>query len=129
MSQRRAGGGRHKGAGARLGAAFCLLCAVLGALLIPPSPAPAQQVPPERTFYTRHREFNIPFDIDPAERRIAGVRMHVSENLGQTWEQRGTAQPGDKFFNFKAERDGRAYLCGCKTSQGRPHCDGRHSRL
>ena len=30
---------------------------------------------------------------------------------------------------FKAERDGTAYLCGCKTSQGRPYCDGSHGRL
>ncbi len=30
---------------------------------------------------------------------------------------------------FKAERDGTAYLCGCRTSQGRPFCDGSHARL
>jgi CDGSH-type Zn-finger protein len=30
---------------------------------------------------------------------------------------------------FKAERDGTPYLCGGKTSQGRPSCDGSHNRL
>jgi CDGSH-type Zn-finger protein len=30
---------------------------------------------------------------------------------------------------FKAEQDGTAYLCGCKTGRGRPFCDGSHNRL
>jgi CDGSH iron-sulfur domain-containing protein 3 len=30
---------------------------------------------------------------------------------------------------FTPERGGTAYLCGCKTSQGQPFCDGSHDRL
>ncbi|MGH6897221.1 MAG: CDGSH iron-sulfur domain-containing protein [Geminicoccaceae bacterium] len=30
---------------------------------------------------------------------------------------------------FRAERAGTAYLCGGKTSKGRPYCDGSHDRL
>jgi CDGSH-type Zn-finger protein len=32
-------------------------------------------------------------------------------------------------LTFTAERDGTAYLCGCKTSEGQPYCDGSHNRL
>jgi CDGSH-type Zn-finger protein len=30
---------------------------------------------------------------------------------------------------FKAERDGTAYLFGCKQSHGQPFCDGSHNQL
>jgi CDGSH-type Zn-finger protein len=30
---------------------------------------------------------------------------------------------------FKAEHEGRAYPCACKTGQGRPYCSGSYDRL
>jgi CDGSH-type Zn-finger protein len=30
---------------------------------------------------------------------------------------------------FKAERDGTAWLGGCKQTHGRPFCDGTHNQL
>jgi hypothetical protein len=77
-------------------------------LFLPAQPVVGQSPANVPTFFSRHREFKIPFSIDPGERRISTVRLYVSSNQGQVWQTVANAQPGgnDRSFTFKAERDG-----------------------
>jgi hypothetical protein len=107
MTPRGAAGGRRDGEGHCAPHALRLLGAACCALLFALAPAAAQQPGGERTFYSRYREFRIPFDVDPAERRIQSVRLHASDNQGLSWQAVATAQPGgEKGFNYRAEHDG-----------------------
>lgn len=92
----------------RVRTAFGLLIAILGMMLHLVLPLQAQPHASAPTFYSRQREFRIPFTIDPSERRISMVRLHVSDNQGQSWQVVASTQPGasERFFTFKAERDG-----------------------
>ncbi len=96
--------------GPRAGPAMALLGGLLAALLSL-SPSPAQQADAQvRTEYCRWRDFNIPFNAgDP---RVSKVHLYVSEDKGQTWLYRVSAQPslGHKWFEFKADREGWFYF-------------------
>jgi hypothetical protein len=105
MRQHAAQASGDRGGRSSLGAALLLVpCAFLAWLVVP---VLAQSPPSPRIFYTREREFRIPFETDPNERRISSVRLHASDNMGQSWQHVATAQPGGQAaFNFTAERDG-----------------------
>jgi hypothetical protein len=60
----------------------------------------------EPVYYTRQTTFLIPFHSDPADRRIQQVLLHVSQDLGKTYQQVAAAGPGEKGFRFQAPRDG-----------------------
>ena len=98
----------HRAGRDGLPAAGALLSTVLCALFLPAQPVVGQSPANVPTFFSRHREFKIPFSIDPGERRISTVRLYVSSNQGQVWQTVANAQPGgnDRSFTFKAERDG-----------------------
>jgi hypothetical protein len=59
---------------------------------------------------TKQPTFRIPFQIDPGDRRVVQVILHVSEDLGKTYQQVTTASPGDKGFTFTARHDGWYYF-------------------
>jgi len=92
------------------GGRFWLPCGLLvgvGALLLFPSPAAAQQAEAQaRTEYCRSKDFNIPFNA--TDTRVKKVHLWSSEDQGRTWAWRTTAQPaaGHKWFEFRAEHDG-----------------------
>jgi hypothetical protein len=82
----------------------------LGGILLPvlclalaSSPVLAQGSP---VYYSQHRSFLIPFQMDPAERRIQQVLLHVSEDLGKTYQKVAAASPADASFRYQARRDG-----------------------
>lgn len=64
----------------------------------------------EDIYYSRQTTFRIPFQIDLNDRRVVQVILHVSEDLGRTYQQVTTAGPGDKGFTFTAKRDGWYYF-------------------
>ena len=65
----------------------------------------AAQAPPGDVIYSRQGSFRIPFQIDPGERRIQQVQLHVSEDQGRNWSQYASALPTEKFFNYQTNRD------------------------
>jgi hypothetical protein len=65
-------------------------------------PAPGN----DGTYYANKANFRIPFQIDPAERRIRDVQLHVSEDQGKRWDHVATAKPNERFFSFTATHDG-----------------------
>src|SRR5437868_244698 len=79
---------------------------VLLALLAPARAARAQ----DDVYYSQKANFLIPFQIDPSDRRVAQVFLHVSEDQGRTWQQVSSAKPTDRGFNFSARRDGWYYF-------------------
>ncbi len=59
-----------------------------------------------RVFYSRERLFFIPFTIDPGDRRIRHVLLHVSEDYGKTYQFAGSVLPTERQFKFTARADG-----------------------
>lgn len=56
--------------------------------------------------YTRHPAFHIPFQADPADRRIKQVQLYVSNDQGRTWHPYASVRPEDGKFVYTATRDG-----------------------
>jgi hypothetical protein len=57
--------------------------------------------------YASQRAFKIPFQVDPNDRRIQQVQLHVSEDQGRSWNQYASLSPIDqRFFHFQTNRDG-----------------------
>ncbi len=79
------------------------LTALLG-LSVLPSPAPAQAT--DGTHYTNSATFEVPFQLDEAGGRVRQLLLHVSDDLGKTYQHAATAAATDKKFNFTAKRDG-----------------------
>jgi len=61
-------------------------CHLVILLALTAGPAAAQG-PPSDVIYSRQGNFRIPFQIDPGERRIQQVQLHVSEDQGRNWSQ------------------------------------------
>ncbi len=80
------------------------LCVAL-ALTAAAAPAPAQEAGWE-TYYSNRNAFLIPFRFDANDRRIQAVLLHVSEDLGRTYQQQGSAVPTARGFQFQARHDG-----------------------
>src|SRR5436309_3115357 len=81
--------------------------AVLAALCLGPAPtAVRSQEGGNNSFYTRQRAFLIPFQIDPGQRGIQQVLLHVSEDFGKTYQHVANAGPTDRSFRFQAGHDG-----------------------
>jgi hypothetical protein len=57
-------------------------------------------------FYSPDRLFLIPFSIDPGDRRIRQVLLHVSEDYGRTYQYVASVLPTEKQFRFSARADG-----------------------
>ncbi len=74
--------------------------------LVPPSPLSAQTVSADGIYYSQQPRFRIPFQVDPGDRRIQRVLLHVSEDQGRHYRQIAEANPGDRGFNFEAREDG-----------------------
>jgi hypothetical protein len=66
------------------------------------APARAQ----DNVYYSRYRNFQIPFNLDQADQRIQHVNLHVSRDLGGHYEQVGSAAPSERSFRFLARADG-----------------------
>jgi hypothetical protein len=66
--------------------------------------APAQTA--DGVYYTNTQLLSIPFTLDQGDRRIQQLQLHVSDDLGRTYQNVGNAGPGDKAFTFPAPRDG-----------------------
>jgi hypothetical protein len=88
----------------RLPATALTLVADLGLGAGPPR-ARAQGAEAERVYYSRQTAFLIPFQMDPGA-NAQQVLLHVSEDLGKTYQHVATAAPTDKSFRFQARRDG-----------------------
>src|SRR5258707_493904 len=59
------------------------------------------------TVYCKQPSFRIPFQIEPGEQpRLREVHLYVYEDASGIWRQYKTVGPEQKFFSFKAERDG-----------------------
>ncbi len=103
---------QHRGAAApgrsTKGRPWVAVALLPAALLVGVVSAPAQPAAAERIFYSRNREFRIPFTLDAGEGRIAGVKLHVSENFGNSWQASASASAtsNERFFPFRTERDG-----------------------
>lgn len=59
-----------------------------------------------RSYYSRLSKFRIPFQVDPGDRKVVDVVLHVSEDLGRSYQRYARAIPSDNGFNFTARRDG-----------------------
>jgi hypothetical protein len=77
----------------------------LAAALVLLALAPAQAPAADASFYAPKFKFQIPFQIDPGERRIREVQLYA-QKAGGRWEQVATARPGDRSFPFTAWEDG-----------------------
>jgi hypothetical protein len=88
------------------------------------TPARAQGVPgaDARVFYSRERLFFIPFTVDPGDRRIRQILLHVSEDYGRTYQYAGSLPPTEKQFKFTARGEGWYYFTVQTEDQ-----DGRRS--
>jgi hypothetical protein len=65
--------------------------------------------------YASQRAFKIPFQVDPNDRRIQQVQLHVSEDQGSTWNQYASLSPVDqRFFHFQTSHDG-VFWFGVRT--------------
>ena len=84
--------------------AFGLGAAVLLLLALAP-PVPGQAPASDGTFYASKFKFQIPFQIDPGERRIREVQLYA-QKAGGRWEQVATARPTERSFPFTAWEDG-----------------------
>jgi hypothetical protein len=78
---------------------------LVGILLLVGTPARAQTLT-NGVFHTRQPVFRIPFETDPGGSRLREVRLFVSEDQGQTWQQGGVAPPEQRSFSFRAPHDG-----------------------
>jgi hypothetical protein len=56
--------------------------------------------------YTRFALFRIPFQAESGENRLKQVQLFVSTDQGQTWQPVVTAAPDQRYFDFRAARDG-----------------------
>jgi hypothetical protein len=84
-----------------------ILAWTLAVWLVPAlSPIHAQGTASDGVYYTRQPGFLIPFQTESADRRIQHVLLHVSEDLGKTYQNVATAGPQDRAFRFQARRDG-----------------------
>lgn len=88
----------------RLGLALLLGLCVVSC----PQKAGAQGLPGgERgIFYSPDRLFLIPFTIDPGDRRIRQVLLHVSEDFGRSYQYVASVLPTERQFRFSARADG-----------------------
>jgi len=85
---------------------FLARAVVLGvALLLAVGPADGQVGEP-KLHYTRFNTITIPFNTDPAEKRIKQVLLYVSEDQGKTWAQVAAVLPSESGFKFNARQDG-----------------------
>ena len=89
--------GRSPGRRAPIGLAFAL--AFLG--LISPGNGLAQTV-----YYADQASFLIPVYPDPNDKKTQAILLHVSEDMGRTYQFVATAGVLQKTFNYKAPRDG-----------------------
>jgi hypothetical protein len=64
------------------------------------------QAPSDGIIYSQKSVMRIPFEVDATERRLREVQLYVSEDRGLTWQKASSAAPDQRFFNFRAERDG-----------------------
>jgi hypothetical protein len=90
--------------GSRRRRAAALLAGVLLGALSAPCPVRAQAPGPVPEYYSRQREFKIPF-TEPGDRRVQQVFLYVSEN-GGAWQRSSNANPSGRFFLFTAPHDG-----------------------
>jgi hypothetical protein len=72
--------------------------------------------------YSRFSVFRIPFQTETSERRLRQVQLYVSTDQGQTWQPANTATPDQRYFDFRAMRDG-LYWFAVRTldSEGKPY--------
>ena len=64
----------------------------------------------DNVYYSPKTGFRIPFQVDPGDRRVRDVLLHVSEDLGRSYTRVASARPGDQGFNFQASHDGWYYF-------------------
>lgn len=95
--------GRRKGI--CLGFASVSAVAVILCVLIA-SRSGYSQAPGKQIIYSRQPVFRIPFETDAGERRLQEVQLYVSEDRGQTWQNKLNVPPEQRGFNFRADHDG-----------------------
>ena len=66
---------------------------------------------------TRQTTFSIPFTVDESAGEITEVQLHVSNDLGQTWQLYARQKPSDTRFHFRAGREGE-YWFASRTVDG-----------
>ena len=81
---------------------WMLVClGICGFLLLAPTKALAQTV-----YYADQPSFLIPVYPDPNDKKTQALLLHVSEDLGKTYQFVATGGLLQKTFNFRAPRDG-----------------------
>ncbi|MCI0463667.1 MAG: hypothetical protein L0Z62_42575 [Gemmataceae bacterium] len=78
-------------------------------LLVLPAASLAVQAqdPASRIFFTRERQFWIPFDpLGPMAPQVKQLQLHVSTDQGRHWEPFATVAPEQKRFHFTCQADG-----------------------
>jgi hypothetical protein len=64
------------------------------------------QAPAAESNYSKFAVFRIPFQAATADRSIRQVQLYVSSDMGQTWQLAVTAAPEQRYFDYRAPRDG-----------------------
>jgi hypothetical protein len=87
---------------ANLGLLGLALVALAPALSFAQAPAAADAM----THWVPSRNFRVPFNFDPNDRRTQQVLLYGSEDNGRTWNYAGSANPADRSFPFTAQHEG-----------------------
>src|SRR5262249_45579968 len=75
------------------------------AVLLVPG-ARSQGGPTDGIYYSPQLTFRIPFQTDPADRRIREVQLYASDDQGRSWQPVATARPNERWFTFPAKHEG-----------------------
>lgn len=96
-------------------ASLTTFCGLVAVSLFGACGTAAAQATNAELSYASQRAFKIPFQVDPNDRRIHQVQLHVSEDQGHTWNQYASLSPLDqRFFHFQSNHDG-AFWFGVRT--------------
>lgn len=112
--------------GATLFAIVCVQSAAAQSVFPPQSPFASQQVEP---VYWSQETFRIPYKWNSASdpNTTQSVKLYLSQDRGNTWNEISTAKPEVQFFTYHAPADGE-YWFAMRTidSSGRANPAGPH---
>jgi hypothetical protein len=83
-----------------------LLPALLLATILAGTSQASAQAPVGKIYYSQRLVFLIPFETEPADRRLQQIQLYFSSDLGRTWVPYANATPDRRGFEFHAEKDG-----------------------
>src|SRR5205823_15043050 len=82
-----------------------MLLLVVPSLVVPPGEAQAQD-PGTQIYYTKERQFWIPFDPVPMPHLVKQLQLFVSIDQGKHWDPFASAPPEQRKFYFTSQADG-----------------------